>query len=163
MSDVVDFIANYDSSRESRISFNWNGKHDDDFIDSNAEFRALLLEKVLLDISSAPILLIRDLFRAETRCSRVDQGIVDGVYELAESLLRRGGVDYLDDYLEGKFQSFDASCGSAFEYDLPLAETMLEEVRNRLRSHPDSPQVPLWRSGEDLFFSWVTDCKKRPA
>jgi hypothetical protein len=163
MSDIVDFITNYDSSHESRICFNLDGTHNDDFIEINVEFRALVLEKVLADISSVSIVLIRDLFRAETRYSRLTQGIVDGVGELAESLLRRGGIDYLDNYLEGKFQSFDASCGSVFEYDLPLAETMLEEVRNRLDFYPDSPQVTLWHCGEDLFLSWVADCKKRPA
>ena len=82
---------------------------------------------------------------------------------LAEALLRRGGSAFLDDYLEGKLQSFDASLGSAFEYDLPLARAMLAEVRERLRSSPDSARAQLWRGGEELFAGWVADCERRRA
>jgi hypothetical protein len=114
---------------------------------------------VLADVSSAPLELVRDLFRAETRWSREAWCIVRGVSTLAESLLRRGGPQYLDDYLEGKFQSFDASLGSAFEVDLPLAKAMLEAVRERLLSSPDSPRAELWRAGEKLFVGWVAGCE----
>jgi hypothetical protein len=157
MPDVAAFIASYSIGDESRICFDWNGKHGDEFEDRNMEFRESVREAVLDDVSSAPIELVRDLFRAETQCSREAWGIVKGVGILAEELLRRGGLACLDDYLEGKFQSFDASCGSAFEFDLPLARAMLGAVRERLASMPDSAKAPLWRSGEDLFLRWVAE------
>ncbi|MCE9544159.1 MAG: hypothetical protein K8T25_01345 [Planctomycetia bacterium] len=164
MVDVAEFIRSYISSTdEPRIRFDWNGKHAEEFVDSNMAFRDVIREAVLVDVSAAPLDLVRDLFRAETQCSREAWGIVDGVGALAEPLLRRGGSAYLDDYLQGKFQSFDASLGSAFEYDLPLARSMLAEVRECLRSSPDSPKARLWRSGEELFAGWVTDCEQRQA
>lgn len=162
MDNKSQFIQSYSSSAdEPSIRFEWNGKHAEGFVDGNMEFRNAIREAVLANVAATPIELVRDLFRAETQCSREAWGIVDGVGILAESLVRRGGPAYLDDYLEGKFQSFDASLGSAFEYDLPLARAMLAEVRERLRSSPDSSRAPLWRSGEELFAGWVADCEHR--
>jgi hypothetical protein len=162
MDEAQEFIWTYTSSSgESRIRFDWNGKHAEGFIDRNMEFRNVIREAVLADVAVCPIELVRDLFRAQTQCSREAWGIVDGVGVLAESLLRRGGPTYLDDYLVGKFQSFDASLGSAFEYDLPLARAMLAEIRERLRSSPDSPKARLWLGGEELFAGWVTDCEQK--
>jgi len=163
MDDVAKFVTNYSGADEDRIRFDWNGKHAEEFVDRNMDFRESVREAVLENVSSAPLVLVRDLFRAETQFSREAWGIVDGVWELAECLLRRGGTAYLDDYLEGKHQSFDASLGSAFEYDLPLAQAMLAAVQHRLRSFPDSPKVPLWRSGEQLFSEWVADCERKKA
>lgn len=161
--DIAAFIAGYTSVDEAHIRFDWNGQHAEKFVDRNMAFRGPIREAVLADVTSAPLELVRDLFRAETQCSREAWGIVFGINVLAKAMLRRGGVEYLDDYLEGKFQSFDASMGSAFEYDLALAQTMLAEVKLRLASSPDSPKAKLWRAGEELFTSWVADCKQRSA
>jgi hypothetical protein len=162
MNEELQFIQSYSSSTGGpRIRFEWNGKRAEGFADRNMEFRNAIREAVLANVAAAPLELVRDLFRAETQCSQEAWGIVDGVGILAEDLVRRGGTAYLDDYLEGKFQSFDASLGSAFEYDLPLARAMLAEVRERLRSSPDSPRAPLWRSGEELFAGWIADCEHR--
>ena len=160
MSEVSAYIAAYTVADESRIRFAWNGKHAEGFVDHNGDFRHLVLTAVLADLSAAPLELVAALFRAETHFSREAWGIVEGVGQLAETLLRRGGALYLDDYLEGKFQSFDASLGSAFEVDLPLAESMLLTVRQRLEASPDSPKVKLWRAGEQLFLDWVASCPK---
>jgi hypothetical protein len=153
--EVAQFIANYSDSDAARIRFDWNGQHGDQFVDRNMDFRDAVRTAVFLDIGSAPLSLIRDLFQAETQCSVEAWNIVDGVSLLAENLLRRGGPLFLDDFLEGKFASFDANCGSAFEYDLPLASMLLSEVQNRLRSSSMSPNAELWRAGESLFAEWV--------
>jgi hypothetical protein len=157
MVDVADFIAGYAAADEARIRFAWNGQHADAFVDHNLEFRVSVREAVLADVSAAPIELIRDLFRAETQFAREAWCVTDGVGVLAEALLRRGGATYLDDYLEGKFQCFDAMLGSAFDYDLPLARTMLDEVRARLAASLDSPKSPLWQKGQELFAQWLAD------
>jgi hypothetical protein len=160
--EVMEFIRCYSTDvGESRIRFDWNGKHSEGFVDRNMEFRGEVLQAVLRDVVAAPIDLIRDLFRAETKCSREAWGIVDGVGQLAEQLLRRGGPTYLDDYLEGKFQSFDAHLGSAFEYDLPLAKSMLSAVQGLARAEPKSSRAALRQKGEELFSAWVADCEKR--
>jgi hypothetical protein len=161
--DVAAFIAGYTSADEGRVRFDWNGQHAEGFVDRNMAFREPVRVAVLADVSAAPLELVRDLFRAETECSREAWGIVEDVSVLAEELLRRGGPSYLDDYLAGKFQSFDANLGSAFAYDLPLARTMLAEVRSRLAASPDSPKAGLWQAGEELFARWVADCEQRHA
>ena len=160
-SDIPGFIASYRSANdEGRICFAGNGRDAEEFLDRNAAFREQVLDVVLQDISLAPLELVRDLFRAETQCSREAWGIVDGVGLLAENMLRRGGVPFLNDYLEGKFQSFDAHIGSAFTADLPLATTMLNEVRQRLQHSPAAPQAPLWQAGEELFLGWIANLKE---
>src|SRR5690348_5762296 len=128
MKGVEAFIAEYTPADEPFIRFDWNGKHAEEFVDRNHEFRAAVREQVYSSIATTPIELIRDLFRAETQYAREAWGIVDGVGQLAEELLRRGGEPYVDDFLEGKFKCFDASLGTAFEVDLPLAERMLQAV-----------------------------------
>lgn len=163
MVDIAAFIAGYTPADEARIRFDWNGKHANGFVDRNREFRQPVREAVLADVSAAPLDLVRDLFRAETEFSREAWCIVKGVSVLAEALLRRGGPLYLDDYLEGKFQSFDANLGSAFEYDLPLARTMLAEVRSLLALSPTSAKTRTRQAGEELFAYWVADCEQRQA
>lgn len=158
---VKEFIRAYTPADEPRIRFNWNGKHAEEFADPNMKFRDAVREAVLEDVSAVPLDLVRDLFRAETQCSREAWGINHGIGELAENLLRRGGTNYLDDYLEGKSQSFDAWLGTTFEYDLVLARTMLGEVKERLRIARDSSKASLWERGEKLFADWIADCEKR--
>jgi hypothetical protein len=156
--DIEAFIAGYTTaSSGEHIRFDWNGLHSEQFLDRNSEFREHVREAVLGDLSNSPVELIRDLFRAETEYSRHAWCIVDGVWNLAEAMLRRGGFRFLDDYLVGKFQSFDASLGSVFPYDLSLARDLLAEVRERLRLSPTSPMAPLWEKGENLFSDWVSE------
>ena len=159
MSDEADFIRAYTSADEARIRFEWNGKHSEEFVDRNMDFREMVREAVLENVTAAPLELVRDLFRAETQCSREAWGIAYGANKLAESLVRRGGDRYLDDFLEGKFQSFDASMGSVFEVDQALAMNLLNVVRQRLQSSPNSPRAELWRAGEQLFLDWIGNCR----
>lgn len=120
MNDIAAFIARYTADDEKRIRFDWNGKHAEEFADRNLEFRAAVRETVLAEVTAGPLKLVRDLFRAETQYSREAWSIAVGVSALAEDLLRRGGTRYLADFLEGKFQSFGVSLGSAFVVDQPL-------------------------------------------
>lgn len=96
MDNKSQFIQSYSSSAdEPNIRFEWNGKHAEGFVDGNMEFRNAIREAVLANVAATPIELVRDLFRAETQCSREAWGIVDGVGILAESLVRSGGPAYL--------------------------------------------------------------------
>lgn len=155
MSDVASFITSYSSADEPHIRFDWNGLHPPEFVDCNFAFRTSVREAVLHDPAAAPLLLIRDLFRAETQFAREAWGVEDGLGVLAEQLLRRGGAEHLDDYLAGKFHCSDANMGSAFRADAELAESLLAAVRERLQSAPDSPRADLWRAGEALFLGWL--------
>ena len=65
MDEVSEFIRSYSSSSgELRIGFDWNGKHAEEFVDCNMEFRNSIREAVLANIAAAPLELVRDLFRA---------------------------------------------------------------------------------------------------
>jgi hypothetical protein len=157
---IRNFITAYRRGDEASICFDWNGKFAGEFEDSNTAFRVAVLEFVLNDIESAPIELIRDLYRAETLCARAAWCIVDGVDMLGEALLRRGGEPYLDDFLEGKFQCFDTEQAVIFPVELAFAQRFLRCVRERISAQPDSPLVNRWRDGEQLFENWVAYCEK---
>lgn len=165
MADISDekvrtFIADYTPSDEQFLCFRWNGKHGDDFEDENRLFREAIWEAVVDDLDSAPLELVRDLYRAETRCSKEAWCIAGDIDQLAEHLLRRGKDQFVEDFIEGKYQSFDASIGTAFEVDLPLAEHLLRVVQERLRSATDEDRIRLLRVGEETFQEWVTECNR---
>src|SRR5438477_8828798 len=133
--ELQHFIAHYNASDEPLICFDWNGKHADQFQDRNYEFRKEVLAEVFTDMHAAPIELVRGLYRAETKLSKEAWGIDMRVRQLAEHLLRHGGDRFIEDYIEGKLQGFDASLAAgSFEVDLPLAERLLLVVRERLQT-----------------------------
>ncbi len=141
--DIPNFIANYGPNDERFIRFEWNGKPPDDFEDANMDFREAVIEAVVEDLDAAPILLVRDLYRAETRFSAEAWCIGGEVGRLGEHLLRRGEDLYIEDYLDGKDQSFDAHVSTDFLVDRPLAEHLLGVVRLRLESAADEESIEL--------------------
>jgi hypothetical protein len=154
--NIQAFIEHYTSVDEACIRFDWNGQHSDGFVDANLEFRQAVLNIVLQDTTVISIELIRDLFQAETKFSREAWGASPKLGRLAEALLRQGGTTYIEDFLVGKYRSFDTYCATAFKPDLELAETMLNAARDRLKELPeDSPEAKRWRGGEELFLSWI--------
>jgi hypothetical protein len=151
MDEIRAFISGYQLHDLARIQFKWNGKHSEEFRDENEAFRSKVFAAVIDDIAAAPIILVRDLFCAETQWAVEAWCIKEDVDVLAKNLLRRGGTIYLDDYLEGKYACFDANLGTAFGWDRTLLTTLLDEVRARLAANPSSPKADLWRQGEALF------------
>lgn len=149
------FVSNYKSKDASRICFAWNGKHADLFEDANGLFREGVKQYVLANIELAPLELVRDLFQAETSQSRESWGIGQGVAIFAERLLRKDPESFLEDYLIGKFQSFDASCGSAFPVDTDLANRLNKIVQQRLSQNLEKDRRKLLEAGNDLIQSWL--------
>jgi hypothetical protein len=150
------FIANYAPTDERLICFDWNGQHGDRFTDRNYEFRKEVLSEVLTDIRVASLELVRDLYRAETRFSKEAWCIDMRVSQLAEHLLRLGNDRFIEDYVEGKYQSFDSSmAAAAFRVEKSLAEHLLAVVRDRLQSEQDERRRNLLKSGEETFERWV--------
>lgn len=156
-SDVRSFIALYSAADERFIRFDWNGNHAEGFADRNMAFRESVLEVVLADIHSVPIELVRDLFRAETQFSREAWSIDNRVSELGEHLLRHGGDRFIEDYIEGKHQSFDACCGAAFDCDLPLAKHLLQLTQERLQAETDVRKIELLHLAEQTFQEWLEE------
>ncbi|MDB5294521.1 MAG: hypothetical protein JWO31_504 [Phycisphaerales bacterium] len=149
------FVSSYTSADETRIRFAWNGKHAEEFVDSNAEFRSPITALVVSSPNAAPIELVRDLFKAETEFSREAWGIEFGVGALAERLLRCDPERFLEDYLRGKFQSFDAHLGSAFDVEDALTVRLLEIVQRRLEGELPPERRELLERGSALFQDWT--------
>lgn len=157
MSDLDRFVANYASALDwPRVAFTWNGRHADHFRDANSEFRQRVLRRTLKNLASAPIELVRDLYDAETAWAKEAWCVnAEAVRALAEELLTRGGPDYVEDFLAGKFgRGMDAHCSAYFDCPRELAERLLAEVEHRLVDAEGERRARL-ELGRDTFRSWV--------
>ena len=70
MQTITEFIVEYVEEDLYFVFFDWNGKHGNDFFDGNMAFRKEVLAAVLAETDNANLLLVRDLYRAETQFSR---------------------------------------------------------------------------------------------
>jgi hypothetical protein len=113
-----EFVNTYSKSDTRRIRFAWNGLHADQFVDTNAQFRNLVLERVADDIELASDELVRDLYLAVTEYSKEAWAIDSRTPLLAQTLLCRSPSGFLLDYVRGASQSFDAGLATA-AIDLP--------------------------------------------
>jgi hypothetical protein len=111
-------IRSYSESDGRRISFAWNGQHGEHFADANADFRNQVLGLVVDDLQVAPDMLVRDLFLAVTKCSKEAWSIDIRASVLARTLLCRNPEKFLQDYMQGASQSFDAGMATG-AVDLP--------------------------------------------
>ncbi|MDH3944214.1 MAG: hypothetical protein OEV06_08990 [Anaerolineae bacterium] len=110
---IEDYVLNYDPMVDKeRIVFAWNGKHAVDFKDANREFRLEVIGYFIEHAEATPIRLIRDLYTSETKFAEQAWGVNMVVSDLAEQLLKRGGIDYLEDYLAGLWRGMDAFIAS---------------------------------------------------
>lgn len=104
------FVSSYKEPDRQQLQFDWNGKHADEFIDANLQFRRQVLDYVLGNINAVPLELIRDLLDAETQFAKEAWGVHMGVSALAEALLLRGRATYLTDYVDAMGRGMDAYC-----------------------------------------------------
>lgn len=105
---VRDFVRNYSPEAEPRVAFAWNGKHAAEFIDSNLQFRTEVCAFFQDDKEVFSLALVAALFKAETLFAKEAWGVRRVVSSLAQELLERGGVQYLDLYLAGARCGMDA-------------------------------------------------------
>jgi hypothetical protein len=105
---VRDFVRTYSPEAEPQIAFAWNGKHADEFSDANMRFRREVCDFFDEDKAAFPLPLIAALFKAETLFAKEAWGVNQVVSRLAQELLERGGVEYLDLYLAGARCGMDA-------------------------------------------------------
>jgi hypothetical protein len=101
------FADQYTRSRYEEIRFAWNGKHANEFQDANIIFRSDLCRYLIPILDQVNLLLIRDLFEAESSCAKEAWGINSYYHSLGKQLITRGRSVYLFDFLEGVRQSFD--------------------------------------------------------
>lgn len=158
---VAEFVTFYTPSLDRpRICFAWNGAHAERFRDANEEFRRAVIKHALADLGAAPIELVRDLFDAETAHAWEAWGVwFAAVHALARELLTRGGVEFVEDYLAGKFRGMDASCAAYFDCPRELTARLLAEVERRLGESPGERRKRLLETGRDLFRDWLADAR----
>lgn len=105
---MQEFINNYSEDQRSKISFIWNGQKDyDKWGDHNFDFRREVLDLILDKKIKAPDILIRDLFTIEAEFAREAFGAGYILADLGDLLLNQTGCKYIEEYFNGKEQSFD--------------------------------------------------------
>lgn len=110
--EILNFINNYSSSDFDKIQMKWNGKYGQDFVDDNYDFRMLICETVIPIIDKVNIELIRDLYCETGKTSPMTFGVYNKFHLFADELLKRGGKEYLLDYIRGASHSMDTGMSS---------------------------------------------------
>lgn len=91
--DVTRFIADYDGSQVDEIAVKWVSTAGQKYFDVHAPFRAKLMQNAARPMRDLPLILLRDLFRAEAMvCTSTYRLQFARVADLFYSLLSRGGV-----------------------------------------------------------------------
>jgi hypothetical protein len=106
------YIDNYTSADFDRIKLEWNGKYGQDFVDDNYDFRMQVCELVVPQMDKVKIELIRDLYCETGKTSPMTFGVYTKFHLFADELLKRGGTDYLLDYIRGASHSMDTGMSS---------------------------------------------------
>ena len=157
MEDTSAFCLNYTHSNESKISFAWNGKHAEEFVDTNLKFRRNLIEFVIKNLDSAPFDLIKDLYKAETLFAKEAWGVNNSVLFFAETILRRGTVQDLDDFVSGYMQSFDTDmCIQGIKLPNEILQVFAKECSRRLLDPQYGSQKKIYESLLNLFSATPT-------
>lgn len=154
MDNIQEYIGNY-VSNDMAIRFNWNGRHSNEFEDRNYQFRRLVIKQVLQQSDIAPLSLLRDLFRAETLFAKETWCVNRCVSALASLMLTRGKIKVIDDFIDGRYRSFDTYCEcSRINISAVLAEEIRAELLRRLTAGTDTSSREVLQSQID-FFAWL--------
>ncbi|WP_061937057.1 hypothetical protein [Collimonas pratensis] len=108
MGSIQEFVQTYSPQSEARIVFAWNGKHAAEFADENMVFRQSVCDYFEANKEAIPLPLIAALYNAETLFAKEAWGVNSVVSELAQELLERGGINYIDAYIAGAARGMDA-------------------------------------------------------
>lgn len=106
------YIDNYISADFDRIKLEWNGKYGQEFVDDNYDFRIQVCEFVVPQIDKVNIELIRDLYLETGKTSPLTFSVYNKFHLFADELLKRGGKEYLLDYIRGASHSMDTGMSS---------------------------------------------------
>ncbi|HEY1188819.1 MAG TPA: hypothetical protein VGE74_14285 [Gemmata sp.] len=157
MNTLDDFATFYTPALDrARAAFAWTGGHADAFLDTNEPFRRQVLDLVLPNLGAAPIELVRDLYDAETAWAEQAWCVqAETARALAEELLTRGGPEFVEDFLQGKFRGMDAAGAAYFECPRELAQRLLAEVDRRLAEGAEGPHRTRLEAGRDVFRWWT--------
>lgn len=108
MNTIIEFVNNFKADDAVLIMFDWNGRHAEEFIDRNLDFRRQILNYFIGHKSEFCLYLICVLYEAETEFSREAWAIHPVVRDLAQELLEGGRTKYVKEYLLGMGCGMDA-------------------------------------------------------
>ncbi|RKP44060.1 hypothetical protein D7Z26_26990 [Cohnella endophytica] len=155
--ELLSFSTGYDVSNRNHIIFDWNGKHANEFVDSNQQFRRNIIKFVIEnDQLFFPIELYRDLFLEEAKWSVQAWSVGIDFHKLGEKLIRYGKDKFLNDFLIGAFSSFDTYCSSRMmnlkRFEI---EAVLEELKKRINDPDCKDFIDKYDSGIELFEGYL--------
>lgn len=110
--ELQKFIDNYSSADFDKIKLKWNGEYGQIFEDENYDFRLRVCEFIIPQIDKVNIKLIRDLYCETGKTSPMTFGVYLKFHLFADELLKRGGTEYLLDYIRGASHSMDTGMRS---------------------------------------------------
>jgi hypothetical protein len=149
--ELAEFVRGYGPGHLGRIRFAWNGKHADEFVDANEDFRASVVEYVRERPGEASAELLADLFKEGASWAREAWCSPHGFEEVAAALLARRGEDALPDFSWGFLQSFD-TFGACHHMTLePILARRLQRAAEDGASVAAPEARPGWEAMRDLF------------
>jgi hypothetical protein len=152
VSDIIQFIEHYTPSERERIAFAWNGKHAEEFIDTNQSFRWAVVMECIANSERVPLALFEDLFLADADWAVQAWGSPEHFAQLGCALLVRGGSAALKSFANGFNASFD-TFGACHEIQLPmgLLSSLITSVREMREVATDERQKVRLESTLELF------------
>jgi hypothetical protein len=149
---VEEFINNYSDQNKAQIEFSWNGqKGYEEWGGDNLDFRRDVIDLVLSGNVVAPDVLVKDLFEIESIFSREAYGAGDILVELGDLLLNQAGAKYIEDYFNGKGQSFDTeNTVIPYEVSKEKLESIVGELKAKIDSKPKNQNL-------DYFIGYFED------
>ncbi|RKP57937.1 hypothetical protein D7Z26_00010 [Cohnella endophytica] len=155
--ELLSFSTGYDVSNRNQIIFDWNGKHANEFLDSNQQFRRNIIKFVIENEQVFfPVELYRDLFLEEAKWSVQAWSVGFDFHKLGEKLIRYGKDKFLNDFLIGAFSSFDTYCSSRMmnlkRFEI---EAVLEELKKRINDPDCKDFIDKYDSGIELFEGYL--------
>lgn len=136
MTSPTQFIRDYAPQDRGSIAFAWNGKHAEEFFDSNASFRRSVIEACLASPTQAPSTLLEDLFLAESCWAREAWGSPRDFAQLGQTLLERGEADAIPAFSKGFMASFDTFCAC---HEIALAPDLIIKLTVATRVLLENP------------------------
>ena len=135
----LEFINGYQAEDLARIAFAWNGKHANEFVDANQQFRWTVVRDCIENPSIARRELLEHLFLADAEWSRQAWGAPKHFADLGQILLQRGGCDAIDAFSVGFATSFDTfgAC-HGIKLSAEMLDSLLACARNKLSDASDS-------------------------
>ena len=125
MSDAADFISQYVPASRGEIDFSWNGKHAEEFKDSNQEFRWDVVNQCIAQPNLASPLLLEHLLLADAEWTAEAWGSPQHFAQLGSVFLERGQEAAINSFAKAFTRSFD-TFGACHE--MQLAKELLSRL-----------------------------------